>query len=161
MPSIGQLNPLQNMFSVLQLINNGMLILEHQRQTLSVHSVLLLISSERLSRHNVLLMVNSRMLIVELQNLSGNRECIATYRANATAEEGSKEGKMITLLQLSKGVRLGNLFTTDRVQLLKNSDRMLTLAHLIPAIVVPVCVTTMAGLLLMRMILSSSLYITI
>ena len=49
---------------------------------------------------------------------------------------------------------------TDRGQLLKNSDRIFTLAQLIPAIVVPVCVTTMVGLLLMQMTFSSSLYMT-
>ena len=49
---------------------------------------------------------------------------------------------------------------TDRGQLLKNSDRVFTLAQLIPAIVVPVYVMTMMGLLLMQMILSSSLYMT-
>ena len=46
-------------------------------------------------------------------------------------KKGSKEGKMIALLQ------------PEAV------EEFFTLAHLIPAIVVPVCVTTMVGLLLM------------
>ena len=40
------------------------------------------------------------------------------------------------------------------------SDSLLILVQLIPAIVVPVCVTTMVGLLLMLMTRSSSLYMT-
>ena len=75
-------------------------------------------------------------------------------------KKGSKEGKMIPLLQPGEGVQLGSQYMTDRGKLSKNSDGIFTLVHLIPAIVVPVCVTTMAGLLLMRMTLSSSLYIT-
>ena len=75
-------------------------------------------------------------------------------------KKGSKEGKMIALLQPGKGVQLGSHYMTDRGQLLKNSDRIFTLAQLIPAIVVPVCVMTMAGLLLAQMTLSSSLYMT-
>ena len=61
-------------------------------------------------------------------------------------------------MQPGEGVQLGSQYMTYRGKLLKNSDRIFTLAHLIPAIVVPVCVTTMAGLLLMQMTLSSSLY---
>ena len=74
-------------------------------------------------------------------------------------KKGSKEGKMIAL-QPGEGVWLGSQYMTDRGKLLKNSGRIFALAHLIPAIVVPVCVTTMAGLLLMQMTLSSSLYMT-
>ena len=63
-------------------------------------------------------------------------------------KKGSKEGIMIALLQPGEGVQLGSQYMTDREKLLKNSDRIFTLAHLIPAIVVPACVTTMADLLL-------------
>ena len=61
-------------------------------------------------------------------------------------KKGSKEGQMITLMQPCEGVQLGNPLMTDREQLLIISDSQLMLAHLIPAIVVPVSVTTM-GLL--------------
>ena len=63
-------------------------------------------------------------------------------------KKGSKEGKMIASLQPGEGVQLGSHYMTDRGQLLMISDSLLILAQLIPAIVVPVCVTTMAGLLL-------------
>ena len=43
---------------------------------------------------------------------------------------------------------------------LTNSDRVFTLAHLIPTIVIAVCVTTMVGHLLMQMTRSSSQYTT-
>ena len=96
------------------------------------------------------------MLIVELQNLIlyDNTGLVAIENAllhtgqMLLSKKGSKEGKMIASLQRSEGVRLGNLLMTDRGQLLKNSDRIFTLAHLIPAIVVPACVTAMVGLLL-------------
>ena len=118
--------------------------------------------------HNVLLMVNSRMPIVELQNLKLNDNTGLVTTENALLhtgqmlllKKGSKEGKMIVSLQPNVGVRLGNLLMTNRGQLLKNSDRVLTLAQLIPTIVVPICVMTMAGLLLMQTTLSSSLYMT-
>ena len=60
--------------------------------------------------------------------------------------KGSKEGQMIALMQPCEGVQLGNLLLTDRGQLLMGSDSLLMLAHLIPAIVVPICITTMVGL---------------
>ena len=59
-------------------------------------------------------------------------------------------------MQPGIGVQLGNLFMTRKGQLLINSDSLFTLAHLIPAIVVHDCVTTMVGLLLMLMTRSSS-----
>ena len=74
--------------------------------------------------------------------------------------KGSKEGQMIALMQPCEGVQLGNPLLTDRGQLLMILDSQLMLAHLIPAIVVPVCVTTMVGLLLMLMTRSSFLYMT-
>ena len=75
-------------------------------------------------------------------------------------KKGSKEGKMITLLQPGEGVQLGSQYMIDRGKLLMISDNLLILAQLIPAIVVPVCVTTMVGLLLMLMTRSSFLYMT-
>ena len=60
--------------------------------------------------------------------------------------KGSKEGQMFALMQPCEGVQQGNPLLTDREQLLMISDSLLMLAHLIPAIVVPVCVTTMVGL---------------
>ena len=60
--------------------------------------------------------------------------------------KGSKELQMIALMQPCKGVQLGNPLLTDREQLLMGSDSLLMLAHLIPANVVVVCVTTMVGL---------------
>ena len=63
------------------------------------------------------------------------------------AMKGSKEGNVITLTQLSEGVQLGNLLMTYTDMQLTNSDRVFTLAHLIPAIVVAVYATTMAGCL--------------
>ena len=108
------------------------------------------------------------MPIVELQNLKLNDNTGLVTTENALLhtgqmlllKKGSKEGKMIASLQPGEGVQLGNLLMTDRGQLLKNSDRVFTLAQLIPAIVVPICVMTMVGLLLMQMTLSSSLYMT-
>ena len=113
-------------------------------------------------------MVDSGMLIVELQNLKLNDNTGLVTTENALLhtglmlllKKGSKEGKMIASLQPGEGVQLDDLLMTDRGQLLKNSDRVFTLAQLIPAIVVPVCVMTMAGLLLMQMTLSSFLYMT-
>ena len=67
---------------------------------------------------------------------------------------------MIALMQPSKGMQLGNLLMTTTDMPLTNSGRIFTLAHLIPAIVVAVCVTTMAGHLLMLMTSSSSQYMT-
>ena len=61
------------------------------------------------------------------------------------AMKGSKEGKVIALTQPSEGVQLGNLLMTYTDMQLINSDRVFTLAHLIPAIVVAVCTTTTAG----------------
>ena len=43
---------------------------------------------------------------------------------------------------------------------LTNSDRIFTLAHLIPAIVVAICITAMADRLLLLMIRSSSQHMT-
>ena len=60
-------------------------------------------------------------------------------------KKGSKEGIMIALTHPDEGVQLGNPLMTDRGQLLMNSDRQFMMAQLIPAIVVPVCVT-MVGL---------------
>ena len=67
---------------------------------------------------------------------------------------------MIASMQLSKEVQLGSQLMTDRGQLLMISDSPLILAQSFPAIVVPTCVTTMVGLLLIQMIHSSSLYMT-
>ena len=62
-------------------------------------------------------------------------------------KKGSREGKMIALMQLGEGVQLGSQLMTARGQLLMISDSPLLLAQLIPVIVVLTCVTTMAGLL--------------
>ena len=67
-----------------------------------------------------------------------------------------REGKLIALMLPGEGVELGNLFMTDGVQLLVNSDSPFSLAHLIPATVVHDCVTTMVGLSLILMTRSSS-----
>ena len=67
---------------------------------------------------------------------------------------------MITLMQPSEGVQLDNLLMITTDMPLTNSDRIFTLAHLIHAIVVAVCVTTMAGHLLILMTSSSSQYMT-
>ena len=67
---------------------------------------------------------------------------------------------MIALMQPCERVQLGNPPLIDRGQLLMISDNRLMLAHLIPAIVVSVCVTTMVGLSKMLMIRSSFLYMT-
>ena len=62
------------------------------------------------------------------------------------------------MMQLGNKVQQGDLFMIGRRQLLISLDIVCTLAHRIPAIVVPVCVTTMVGLLLIPMMSSSSLY---
>ena len=60
-----------------------------------------------------------------------------------------------------KGVQLGNLFMTYRgEEMLVNSDSLFALAHLIPAIVVPVCVTTMVDHSLILMTRYSSQHTT-
>ncbi len=76
------------------------------------------------------------------------------------SKKGSKEGIMIALTHPGEGVQLGNPLMTDRGQLLLNSDRQFMMAQLIPVIVVPVCVTTMVGLLLMPVTRSSLLFMT-
>ena len=63
-------------------------------------------------------------------------------------KKGSKEGKMITLLQPGEGVQLGSQYMTDRGKLLMISDSLLILAQFIPAIIVPVCVDANDTLLL-------------
>ena len=63
-------------------------------------------------------------------------------------------------MQPSEGMQLGSLLMTTTDMPLTNSDRIFTLAHLILAIVVAICVTTMAGHLLMLMTSSSSQYMT-
>ena len=75
-------------------------------------------------------------------------------------KKGSKEGIMIALTHPDEGVQLGNPLMTDRGQLLMNSDRQFMMTQLIPAIVVPICVTTMVGLLLMPVTRSSLLCMT-
>ena len=67
---------------------------------------------------------------------------------------------MIALMQPSEGMQLGNLLMTTTDMPLTNSDRILTLAHLIPAIVVAICVTTVADHLLMLMTSYYSQYMT-
>ena len=49
-----------------------------------------------------------------------------------------------SFMQSGKGVQQGNPLLIYIGLLYKNSDRTFTLAHLIPAIVVAICVTTMA-----------------
>ena len=67
---------------------------------------------------------------------------------------------MIALTHPDEGVQLGNPLMINRGQLLMNSDRQFMMAQLIPANIVPVCVTTMVGLLLMPMTRSSFLCMT-
>ena len=50
-----------------------------------------------------------------------------------------------SFMQPGEGVQLGNPLLIYIGRLYKNSDRLFTLAHLIPAIVVVFCVTTMVG----------------
>ena len=78
--------------------------------------------------------------------LSSNRECIATCRANATIEERLELQQLdcISHAARRRSAARQSTFDIQRVAI-KNSDRIFTLAHLIPAIVVAVCVTTMVG----------------
>ena len=162
-----------NVHSILLLISSERLLVELLSQRLNIHSILQREASRRAPESEYELAqhladgrqrdANRRDSESETQRqhrLSDNQERIATYRENLLLKKGSKEGNTIASLQPGEGVQLGNLLMTDRGQLLKNLDRVFTLAQLIPAIVVPVCVMTMAGLLLMQTTLSSSLYMT-
>ena len=70
----------------------------------------------KLSKHSILIMVSSGMLIIELQNLKLNDNTGLVTVENAVLhteqilllKKGSKERKMIALLQPGKGVQLGS-----------------------------------------------------